>query len=561
MDTDKPKKAFWGKKNEEALSPSPVSPMAQEGVVSSIEELQLKKVLSLSKELDIPPIDLTKYKIPSDVIKLIPEDLARTYKVIALARMGSVLAIATGDPFDIVAVDNLKALTKLDIQLVLAISSQIVRAINEYYSAFGLEKALGDAQAVGEDALKIEAVEGQEQIDMKEIAELSQQTQIVEMVNSILVDGLKQRASDIHIEPYLEKFRVRYRIDGVLQERKLELEKKYEYAVIARLKIMSQLDITQRRLPQDGRIAIRLESREIDLRVSILPLATGEKIVMRILEKGALKIDLETLGFSPSAVEAFKKTAQKPHGMILVTGPTGSGKSTTLYALLSRLNVPEKNLITVEDPVEYQMKGVTQVQVKSDIGLTFASVLRAILRQTPDVVMVGVIRDFETVDIAIKASLTGHLILSTLHTNDAPSTIVRLINMGLEPFLIASTVNLIAAQRLCRKSCPKCKEPYEVPVASLKGFPKDSKDKKVTFYRGKGCSSCNTTGYYGRVAIVEALVMDDSLRQMIVDKAPINKIAEYAREHGMKTLREDAIGKALSGEISLEEALRVTPEG
>ncbi|HAH22046.1 MAG: hypothetical protein A2Y00_07730 [Omnitrophica WOR_2 bacterium GWF2_43_52] len=526
----------------------------------SLEELQLKKILSFCEDLDIPVINLANYKIPPELLRLISEDLARTYKIIPVAKYGNMLTVATADPFDIVAIDNFKTITKLDIRLVLSAPAQIAKALNDYYSALNLEKAMDENQVLVEETLKVEAV-ANDAINIEEIAELSQQVQIVEMVNSILTDGLKQRASDIHIEPYAQKFRIRYRIDGILQERKLAIEKQYEYAVIARLKIMSQLDITQRRLPQDGRISIKVADKEIDLRVSVLPLATGEKIVMRILEKGNVQVNLEKLGFSATAQEAFRRVIHRPNGMILVTGPTGSGKSTTLYAILSLLNVPEKNLITVEDPVEYQMKGITQVHVRSDIGLTFASVLRAILRQTPDVVMVGEIRDFETVDIAIKAALTGHLILSTLHTNDAPSTIVRLINIGVEPFLIASTVNLIAAQRLCRKICQQCKESYTLPPMNLKGLPAEYKDKKAIFFRGKGCPRCNNTGYYGRVAIIEALVMDDVVRQMITDKVPIPNIAEYARKHGMKTLREDAIDKCLLGEISLEEALRVTPEG
>ena len=550
-------KSFWHKKSEKEQGLEYHSPLGE----TTVEDIQLKKILSLAEELDLPLLNLDKYKISSEVIQLIPEETARAYKVIAVAKLGSTLTVATADPFDIVALDNLKAVSKLEVQMVLCTASQILKSVNEYYSALSLNKVVVEEESRDDTQLIIQSAGSEDELNLKEIAELSQQSQIIDLVNGILVEGCKQRASDIHIEPYLEKFRIRYRIDGVLQERKTVVEKKYEYAVIARIKIVSKLDITQRRLPQDGRISLKIESKEIDFRVSILPLATGEKVVLRILEKGNVQVDLEKLGFSHYTAEAFKKAAQKPHGMILVTGPTGSGKSTTLYALLSRLNTPEKNLITVEDPVEYQMKGVTQVQVRQDIGLSFANVLRAILRQTPDVVMIGEIRDFDTVDIAIKAALTGHLILSTLHTNDAPSTIVRLINMGLEPFLIASTINLIAAQRLCRKTCAHCKEPYEVPVPSLKGFPADFKDKKFTFYRGKGCPHCNNTGYFGRVAIVEAMVMDDSLRQMIVDKEPISKISQYAQSHGMKTLREDAIHKCLAGEVSLEEALRVTPEG
>jgi len=524
------------------------------------EEAEVNKILSFCKELDIPVLNLSNYKITPEVIRAVPEQIARTYKVIPVAKFGDMLTLAISDPFDIVAVDSIKAIAKSDIQLVLSTPLQITKSIEEYYGEFDLEKAIAQREISTEEKIKLETLSGQEKIDISEIAQLSQSTEIIEMVNSLLAEAIKQRASDIHIEPYPGTLRIRYRIDGVLREIKSAAEKKNEPALIARIKIMSRLDITQRRLPQDGRISLKLDARDIDLRVSILPLATGEKVVLRILEKGSLQLDLERLGFSTYAFESFRKASLKPHGMILLTGPTGSGKSTTLYALLNRLNNTERNLITIEDPVEYQMKGITQIQAKPEIGLTFANILRAALRQNPDVVMVGEIRDFETVDIAIKAALTGHLILSTLHTNDAPSAIVRLENMGVEPFLISSTLTLIAAQRLCRKVCPKCKEPYQVSVANISGLPADFKETKATFYRGKGCPHCNNTGYFGRVAAVEALLIDDPLRELILKKAPLTKIYEYAHQQGMKTLREDAIEKALSGEISLEEVLRVTPE-
>ncbi len=524
------------------------------------EDVEINKILSFSKELDIPLLNLSNYKITPEVIRTVPEQIARTYKIIPVAKFGDMLTLAISDPFDIVAVDSIKAVSKSDIQLVLSTPLEITKGIEEYYGEFDIERTIAEKKISPEEKIKLETISGQEKTDISEIAELSQSTEIIEMVNNILAGAVKQRASDIHIEPYPDTLRIRYRIDGVLQEIKSAAEKKDEPALIARLKIMSRLDITQRRLPQDGRISLVLDGRDIDLRVSILPLATGEKMVLRILEKGGLQVDLEKLGFSTYAFESFQKASQKPHGMILLTGPTGSGKSTTLYALLNRLNNSEKNLITIEDPVEYQMKGITQIQVKPEIGLTFASILRAVLRQNPDVVMVGEIRDFETVDIAIKAALTGHLILSTLHTNDAPSAIVRMMNMGVEPFLISSTLTLIAAQRLCRKVCPKCKEPQQVSLANIGGLPADFKETKATFYRGKGCAYCNNTGYFGRVAAVEALLLDDHLRELILKRASLVKIYEYAHRQGMKTLREDAIEKALNGEVSLEEVLRVTPE-
>ncbi|MBM3246881.1 MAG: type II/IV secretion system protein [Candidatus Omnitrophica bacterium] len=559
MDIDKLKDFFLGKDKEEKMAPAD-SFRPRYGLTESPDDIQVKKMLSLCKELDIPMLNLSNYSVPTGIMETFPEETARTHKVIPVAKFGNILTLAVSDPFDIVAVDSIKAISKLDIQLVLSTPSQISKSIEDYYGRINLEKAVVGEEVSGAERVKLKSALEQEKVNIKETTELSQKTQIVGIVNDMLAQALKERASDIHIEPYPDTLRVRYRIDGVLQEKKSLVKKRDEQAIIARLKILAKLDITQRRLPQDGRISLRLDSRDIDLRVSVLPLVTGEKMVLRILEKGSLQLDLERLGFSTYAFEAFKKASIKPHGMILLTGPTGSGKSTTLYALLNRLNNNEKNLITIEDPVEYHMKGITQIQVKSEIGLTFANILRAVLRQNPDVVMVGEIRDFETVDIAIKAALTGHLILSTLHTNDSPSAIVRLMNMGVEPFLIASTVTLIAAQRLCRKVCPECKEPHQVSVASLVGLPADFKETKATFYRGKGCKHCNNTGYFGRVAVVEALLIDDTLRQKILKKASLAEIREYAHRQGMKTLREDALEKCLAGEIPLEEVLRVTPE-
>jgi len=553
MDIGKIRNFLKSKKDKKLSSATP----------SEISEIH--KMVSLCKELDLPPLNLSKYKINLELLREVSKDIARTHNVIPIAKFGSTLTLAVSDPFNIVTIDSIRDLFHLDIQLVICTPAQINKAIDEYYSIIDLEKAKAAKEIHLLEAKKIEALPeispGEEKIDIKQIAELSQRAEIVEMVNNMLLEGLESRASDIHIEPYPDVLRIRYRIDGVLQERKVAVDKKYERAIIARLKIMSRLDITQRRLSQDGRISLQLGSRDIDLRVSILPLTTGEKIVMRILEKGEMQLDLERLGFSEYPLEAFRKGITRPHGMIIITGPTGSGKSTTLYAIINRLNNTEKNIITIEDPVEYQMKGITQIQVKPEISLTFANVLRAVLRQNPDIVMVGEMRDFETADIAIKSALTGHLILSTLHTNDAPSAIVRLMNMGIEAFLISSTLTLIAAQRLCRRTCPKCKESYEISVADLSGLPLDFKDKVATFYRGKGCGYCSGTGYFGRVAVVEALIIDDQVRQMILKNTPLTEIREYARKQGMKTLREDAIEKCLAAEISLEEALRVTPEG
>lgn len=562
MDINKFKGFFKSKENKDKRASPGASSVSRQDAAVSMQDAQMQKIISLSQELGIPLLNLSNYRIAPEVVKLIPEEVARTYKVIPVARFGDILTLAISDPFDIVTVDSVKAISKAEIQLVLGFPAQINQAIEAGYSDLVLEKSViaEEISSVEKEKLKERVELDRIDVNLKEITELSQSAHIVEMVNGMLIEALGLRASDIHIEPYPETLRIRYRIDGVLQEKEAAVDKKHEAAIGARIKIMSKLDITQRRLPQDGRISIKLDSRDIDLRVSILPLYTGEKIVLRILEKGSLQLDLERLGFSAYAFRAFREASLKPNGMILLTGPTGSGKSTTLYALLNLLNSAERNLITIEDPVEYQMKGITQIQVKPEIGLNFASILRAVLRQNPDVAMVGEIRDFETVDIAIKAALTGHLILSTLHTNDAPSAIVRLVNMGTEPFLIASTLTLIAAQRLCRRICPNCQETHQVAVAHLKGLPPDFKETQATFYRSKGCAHCNNTGYFGRVAIVEALLIDDNIRQMILKRLSLAEIREYARLKGMRTLREDAMEKCLKGEISLEEVLRVTPE-
>ena len=400
--------------------------------------------------------------------------------------------------------------------------------------------------------------------DLDKITEESKQASIVKVVDLILGEAIKKRSSDIHIEPEEDSLRIRYRVDGRLQEA-FRLPKKNQNAILARLKIMSRLDITESRLPQDGRFRIRHGTKEIDFRVSILPITYGGKIVLRALDKANLSIGLEKLGFLPGPLNLFNKALEKPYGMILVTGPTGSGKSTTLYSILSQLNVAERAIITIEDPVEYQVEGVTQVQTNPDIGLSFANGLRSLMRQSPDIIMIGEIRDFETADIAIKASLTGVLVLSTLHTNDAPSSIARLVDMGVEPFLIASSLVFVVAQRLCRKICPYCKEPVNIDKDVLKRIGVDldqlKKEKKEpVFYKGKGCEKCNHTGYFGRMGTLEAMIMDDKLREMTVTRKSSVEIKEYAAKNGMKTLRQNALEKFLQGTTTLEEVLRITSE-
>jgi len=566
MDIDKLKKIL---NSIRGVKEQPSVDSVSVGVSQEKREVnETKSMLSISKELDIPPINLTHYLIDMELLKLIPEDIARTYQMIPLAKLEQEFTMVMSDPFNILAIDMAKSLLQTEIYMVIATPSDITKTMDKYYGMFTLENKPSmsvSGPPTEEGDIKIETVftsetEPELEEDIEEIQKKVQEVPIIQLVNNIFNEAVKLRASDIHIEPFPEQTRLRYRIDGILREMK-PIPKDLERAVTARIKIMSNLDITQRRLPQDGRLSLNLEKKEIDCRVSILPLHTGEKVVLRLLEKDAQVVDLDKLGFSPSAYGAFKEAVVKPHGMILLTGPTGSGKSTTLYAMLNTLDKIEKNIITIEDPVEYQMQGISQIQVKPEINLTFANVLRSVLRQNPNIIMIGEIRDFDTVDIAMKAALTGHLILSTLHTNDAPSAIVRLMNMQVEPFLISYTLLLVAAQRLCRRICEACKEPYEFSVEKLSGMPKDFKEKKATFYRGKGCQRCNNTGYYGRMPVVQALLLDDTIRGMILKNVPLIEIRKCAQTKGMKTLREDAMEKVLKGEISVEEALRITPEG
>ncbi|MCX7915523.1 MAG: GspE/PulE family protein, partial [Verrucomicrobiae bacterium] len=400
--------------------------------------------------------------------------------------------------------------------------------------------------------------EQQEEINLDRLVESSEEGPVIKLVNLILVQAVKDRASDIHIEPFEKSVRLRYRIDGVLYDSAAP-PKSLQAAIASRIKIMAHLDIAERRLPQDGRFRIKVAGREVDLRVSVLPTVHGEKIVMRVLDKSTLNTKLENIGMDEESLAKFRAAIDAPHGMILMTGPTGSGKTSTLYAVLSHLNQPDVNIVTVEDPVEYQMHGINQVQVKSDIGLTFAAGLRSILRQDPDIVMVGEIRDSETADIAVKAALTGHLVLSTLHTNDAPGAVARLIDMGIEPFLVSSSVLLVCAQRLVRKICPHCKEEFVLPPESIRqaGL-KEADVAGVTFYRGRGCGRCKDTGFLGRTAIHEVMVVSDAIREQILRDASAKVIRELAIREGMKSLRESGLQKAKQGITSVDEVLRVT---
>jgi len=513
----------------------------------------------LSEELYIPTLNLSKYKFPSEIIGLVPERIARLYNLIPISRFGNTITVAMSDPLNIFALDDLKTLTGCNIDTVLSPDEEILRSIESQYGAGAkdMEQILDEASLhqESEGAEQVELVK-QEEIELSSVLEESGKAPIVKLVDLMLNQALKKRASDMHIEPEQGCLRIRYRIDGALHD-VFKIPKAKQNAVLARVKIISNLDITENRIPQDGRFKVKFEGKEVDFRVSGLPTTFGQKFVLRALDKGNLSIGLDKLGFSEQPERVFKEAISKPFGMILVTGPTGSGKSTTLYSVLSQLNTPEKNIITIEDPVEYQVEGITQIQVKPDIGLDFASGLRSLLRQSPDVIMIGEIRDSETADIAIKAALTGQIVLSTLHTNDAISSITRLIDMGVEPFLVASSVVMLCAQRLARKICMKCRRPIDIPQDFLDkiGF-----KETATFYTAVGCKYCNNTGFYGRVAILEAVIISDTIREMIIEKKPIDMIRSYAQKQGMKSLREDAFLKVKQEITTLDEAIRITTE-
>ena len=509
----------------------------------------------LSKQYGVPSINLAHFEIDQSVIKLVPAEIAQKHMVIPINRKGSVLTVAMADPSNIFAIDDIKFLSGFKVEPVVAAETSIKNAINKHYDSAGLVKDI----LQGFDDREVATVEeGDEGPDVGDLQRATEDAPVVKLVNLILSDAIKKGASDIHIEPYEKSFRVRYRIDGVLYD-VMQPPMKLRAAIISRAKIMAQLDIAERRLPQDGRIKIRMGQKEIDFRVSTLPTIFGEKVVMRLLDKSNLQLDMSSLGFDPQALQLFEKAILAPHGMVLVTGPTGSGKTTTLYSGLHRLNTVETNIMTAEDPVEYNLAGVNQVQMKAEIGLNFAAALRAFLRQDPDIIMVGEIRDYETAEIAIKAALTGHLVLSTLHTNDAPSTVSRLINMGVEPFLVAASTNMILAQRLARKICNSCKEEITVPRQALVdvGFSPDDA-KALSCYQGKGCMECNDTGYRGRVALYEVMPITEDIKDAILQGASVNEMKELGRKHGMKTLREAGLQKIREGMTTIPEIMRVT---
>jgi len=509
----------------------------------------------LSKQYAIPSINLADFEIDEEVLQLVPRETCEKHLLIPVNRAGASLIVAMADPSNIPAIDDIKFLTGYNVDGVLAPESQIRDAIEKYYGpTISYEKVM---EGFDESEIDFEVMEDEGNVvDLERAAD---EAPVVRLVNLILIDAIKKGASDIHIEPYEKSFRVRYRIDGVLYE-VMHPPVKLKNAIISRLKIMAQLDIAVRRLPQDGRIKLKLgKGKEMDFRVSVCPTLFGEKVVLRLLDKSNLQLDMTKLGFEPQQLEWFLEAIERPYGMCLVTGPTGSGKTTTLYSALSRLNQTTDNISTAEDPVEFNFAGINQVQVQEDIGLTFAAALRTFLRQDPDIIMVGEIRDFETAEIAVKAALTGHMVLSTLHTNDAPSTVSRLLNMGIEPFLVTASVNLILAQRLARRLCPECKRPAEVGEQTLIdiGVPPEQVGS-FTVYEPVGCNVCNDRGYKGRVAVYEVMPFWDALKDMVIQGASTAELKAEAMRLGMRTLRMSAISKLQEGLISIEEVVANT---
>ncbi len=519
----------------------------------AIEESKLTDFLS--RQYGVPAINLKDFDIDPEIIKLVPKDVAEKHLVIPVNRAGPSLIVAMSDPSNIYAVDDLKFLTGYNIEPVVASEVSVREAIERYYA----EKTQSLEEIVGEVNDELE-ITHEEVEDLEDVAKQADEAPVVKLVNLILLDAIKKHASDIHVEPYEKDFRVRFRIDGVLYE-VMRPPKQLKNAITSRLKIMAELDISERRLPQDGRIKIRIGGgKEMDFRVSVCPTLFGEKIVLRLLDKSSLQLDMTKLGFEPEPLKWFKEAIDRPYGMVLVTGPTGSGKTTTLYSALSALNQVSDNLSTAEDPVEFNFAGINQVQVNESIGLTFAAALRSFLRQDPDTIMIGEIRDFETAEIGVKAALTGHLVLSTLHTNDAPGTVSRLLNMGIEPFLVTASLNLILAQRLCRRLCQVCKKPSEKgdeqPLLEA-GLPPD-KVSGFTVYEPGGCKECNDRGYRGRVAVYEAMPFWDGLKELVINGASAAELKQEAIRLGMQTLRMSALNKLVSGVTTLEEVVTNT---
>ncbi|MDD5089737.1 MAG: type IV-A pilus assembly ATPase PilB [Candidatus Wallbacteria bacterium] len=520
-------------------------------------------VQALAKQLRLPYLNLSTYLIDPTIARTIPEHVARRYQLIPINKVGNKLTVAMADPLNILAIDDIQLMTGLVVRPVVATSKDINNALT---NAFGVE---GQMDGLMEDLQDI----GKELTDEANLDELGDElgendAPIIKLVNLVISQAVEMGASDIHVEPYEKDLRIRFRYDGVLHN-KMNPPKRAQSAIISRIKIMSSLDIAEKRLPQDGRIKIKVNNRPIDIRVASCPIVHGEKVVMRILDQSSLKLNMEDLGFEPSSLKRFLRVIEQPNGIILVTGPTGSGKSTTLYSALNRLNKPDVNILTCEDPVEYQLHGINQVHAKPDIGLTFASALRSFLRLDPDIIMVGEIRDFETAEMAVKASLTGHLVLSTLHTNDAPSSVGRLLNMGIEPFLLSTSLLLIQAQRLVRTICKECRVEYKPKPDLLKTINMGPEMliklecphinfNNMVFYKGKGCEKCNNEGYKGRIGVYEVMVISDKLKKMILDRESTAEMRRVARDEGMLTLRESALRKVVLGTTTIDEVVRET---
>ena len=508
----------------------------------------------LSEQHGVPAMKLSEFTIDSDIIKIITAEVATKYNVLPIALKNSTLIVAMTDPSNIFALDDLKFLTGYRIEPFVAADEAILTSIDYYYQTATATESLLSEFEDGD----MEHIDISDNVDLSELAQESEDAPVIKLVNAVLSEAVERRASDIHVESYEKSFRIRYRVDGTLSE-VMKPPMKMRNAIVSRIKIMAKLDIAERRLPQDGRIKMKMgKNREMDYRVSVLPTLFGEKVVMRLLDKSNLQLDMTKLGFDEDQITNFKEAIYKPYGMVLVTGPTGSGKTTTLYSALSELNKVTENISTCEDPVEFNLDGINQVQIHEDIGLNFAAALRSFLRQDPDIILVGEIRDFETAEIGIKAALTGHMVLSTLHTNDAPGTINRLLNMGIEPFLVSSAVNLIVAQRLARKICPDCKEPAarisEDLLAKLGSVPEGFHD--ATIYKGRGCDTCKGSGYKGRIALYEVMPMYESLKELVLQGASAIEIKREAINSGMQTLRQSGIQKMIDGVTTLDEVLR-----
>ncbi len=534
------------------------SALVKLGVISEKELVEF-----LSQHFNVPAIDLQRVEVDENVIKLIPADVVRKYLILPVAKVGAKITLAMIDPTNVFAMDDVKFMSGYNVDPVVASETAIRIAIDKYYGsthALELKKVMEDLNEPGADSLTV--LDEEQELDLEALEKESEEAPVVRLVNIVLTDAIKKGASDIHVEPYEKEFRVRYRIDGVLYEM-MHPPLRLRDAIISRIKILAKLDIAEKRLPQDGRIKIKTKvqdkMKELDYRVSILPTIFGEKVVMRLLDRDNLMLDMTRLGFEADSLRKFEAAILKPYGMVLVTGPTGSGKTNTLYSALQRINTTEVNIITAEDPVEFNLVGVNQVQMKEQIGLNFAAALRSFLRQDPNIILVGEIRDFETAEVAIKAAMTGHLVLSTLHTNDAPSSINRLMNMGIEPFLVATSVHLIAAQRLVRRICGSCKEPIEMPPAALANLGFSEREvRSLRLFRGRGCERCSNTGYKGRVALYEVMEINDDIRELVLSGASALELRAKAVENSMLTLRGSGLQKIRDGLTTVDEVVRET---